>query len=295
MAKWTDDEKDILSRHYPTEGSMGCSMRLPSRKKQSIRVKAFEMGLKVDKGTVLGWRSNGRWTDEDNSVLLSHYQTDGVLGCMGRLKNKTEYSIAHQAKKLGLKIYKECSRPTGVPRRGVLGRTANGNPICKCPYHGECEHVEYKSLPSGRCVPCQKERDKGKKQSPYNKDVAKKWRQKRRKIPIHNYIDRMRRAIRKAFVRIGSGCKPGCFRHLSYSHKDLFDHIEGVRTEQKNRCPMCCKEYVGLGFDIDHVIPLCTAKTLEQVLGLFSLSNLSLLCPTCNRHVKRDKIVGENL
>ena len=45
------------------------------------------------------------------------------------------------------------------------------------------------------------------------------------------------------------------------------------------------------GWDIDHIIPLSTAITVEDVLKLNHYSNLQPLCSYTNRYVKRDLIL----
>ena len=43
-------------------------------------------------------------------------------------------------------------------------------------------------------------------------------------------------------------------------------------------------------WDIDHIIPLSTAKTEEEVLKLNHYSNLQPLCSYYNRFIKKDNI-----
>jgi hypothetical protein len=47
----------------------------------------------------------------------------------------------------------------------------------------------------------------------------------------------------------------------------------------------------GYGWDIDHIIPLSSAKTEEEILKLSYYSNLQPLCSKINRDEKRDNIV----
>lgn len=43
------------------------------------------------------------------------------------------------------------------------------------------------------------------------------------------------------------------------------------------------------GWDIDHIIPLSSAKTEEEIIKLNHFSNLQPLCSKANRDIKRDK------
>ncbi len=45
------------------------------------------------------------------------------------------------------------------------------------------------------------------------------------------------------------------------------------------------------GWDIDHIIPLCTAKNKEELIKLNHYSNLQPLCSYTNRNVKKGKIL----
>lgn len=44
------------------------------------------------------------------------------------------------------------------------------------------------------------------------------------------------------------------------------------------------------GWDIDHIIPISSAKTEEELIKLNHFSNLQPLCSKINRDIKRDKI-----
>ena len=43
----------------------------------------------------------------------------------------------------------------------------------------------------------------------------------------------------------------------------------------------------GYGWDLDHIIPICTAKTEEDVIRLSHYTNLQPLCSYVNRVIKR--------
>jgi len=82
-------------------------------------------------------------------------------------------------------------------------------------------------------------------------------------------------------------------KHLPYGSRELCEHLNNILKVQNNCCPMCNKSYNDIKFDIDHIIPTSSAKTKEDLLKLFDLNNLSLLCFYCNRYVKRNKIKGK--
>jgi hypothetical protein len=44
------------------------------------------------------------------------------------------------------------------------------------------------------------------------------------------------------------------------------------------------------GWDIDHIIPISSAKTEEEIIKLNHYTNLQPLCSKVNRYIKKDKI-----
>ena len=45
---------------------------------------------------------------------------------------------------------------------------------------------------------------------------------------------------------------------------------------------------INFGWDIDHIIPIASAKTEEEIIKLNHYTNLQPLCSYINRHIKRD-------
>ena len=52
-----------------------------------------------------------------------------------------------------------------------------------------------------------------------------------------------------------------------------------------------CNGELNYGWDIDHVIPLSSAKTKEEVIKLFHYTNLKPLCSYTNRYIKRNNLI----
>lgn len=67
VQKWTDNEIEILKKHYPTMGSAVVSM-LPGRNKKSIIAMACSMQIKY---------INDRWTPEEDEIIRKHYPSIG--------------------------------------------------------------------------------------------------------------------------------------------------------------------------------------------------------------------------
>jgi hypothetical protein len=44
------------------------------------------------------------------------------------------------------------------------------------------------------------------------------------------------------------------------------------------------------GWDIDHIIPLSSAKSKEELIKLHHYTNIQPLCSYVNRHLKRNKL-----
>ena len=44
------------------------------------------------------------------------------------------------------------------------------------------------------------------------------------------------------------------------------------------------------GWDIDHIIPISSAKTEDDILKLNHYTNLQPLCSYINRYIKRDSV-----
>lgn len=105
---------------------------------------------------------------------------------------------------------------------------------------------------------------------------------------LRKYKHRLRGSLRGLTLK--NNDKIGFSKYFPYNSRQLNDHLDNIRKNQSNSCPMCHKSYDEIKHEIDHIIPTSIAKTKRDLLKLFDLNNLSLLCYKCNRWAKRDKM-----
>ena len=85
----------------------------------------------------------------------------------------------------------------------------------------------------------------------------------------------------------------GTIETIGLSHKDFINYIESKFEPWMN-----WENYgkyngeLNYGWDIDHIIPLSSAKSEEEVYKLNYYSNLQPLCSYTNRYIKVDKIIN---
>ena len=125
-----------------------------------------------------------------------------------------------------------------------------------------------------------------------NKARVRKWRIGKTKERywsdgIYRLSSRLRSRLRGAMRGKKSGEGGSTFRRLGYSPIELYTSLcyGGPMP-----CPgLCGKMLSGIEHDteIDHVIPLATAKTEDEIYDLFRMSNLRLMCSSCNNHRPR--------
>lgn len=109
--------------------------------------------------------------------------------------------------------------------------------------------------------------------------VAKK--NKARKLdPLRNLEDRIRNIIYLNFKENGYIKSQNTFDLLGYSGQELYLHL---KNQLNHKCIICKKIKLTLkNCNIDHIIPMCSAKSKEDIIKLNKLENLRLLCKNCN-------------
>jgi 5-methylcytosine-specific restriction endonuclease McrA len=120
------------------------------------------------------------------------------------------------------------------------------------------------------------------------KAACSRRRDKRRRLdPKWNIVHRIRVSMNHHL----NGRIKGKLRHLDYSKEDLLYHINSKLEAYNYICPMCKKADLKQGYNVDHKIPICSAKNVDEVLALYALENLDVLCSHCNQVIKKDKLI----
>ena len=201
------------------------------------------------------------WKKEEDNILLQYYYEKGSAFC-AKLINRTRRSITNRIEKLNLKTI--VANSNGLPKKTIIKKISKNRCLSKCKIHGEEMHF------------CNNNRIK------YCLECTRTRAQK----PINKFANNLRNCIGKSFKRVRNKNdrhkRMGAFCYLSYTKEELYNYLENTRKLQENKCPSCDISYDKCVMSIDHVIPLIKAKTEQQVIDLFDLKNLNLICKSCN-------------
>ena len=118
---------------------------------------------------------------------------------------------------------------------------------------------------------------------------SKRDRAKRRESDVNVFSDRIRLSIWHACQNNGiSKVKGKTFSLLGYTKEALREHLSAFMGKA---CIVCNDTPIVRGsYHIDHIVPVCTATTIEDVIVLNRLENLRLICASCNlRKIADDK------
>lgn len=218
------------------------------------------------------------WTREEDRILKQFYLNKGVKYCSQKI-NRTTGSIASRAYEIGL----HSNITTGDKlKRRIIRKISLNKVLSLCKVHGETIHY-YRNNKIDYCLKCHGSR-KYPLTEEQRKDRNKKMREYR-KNPIINLSSKLRTLIGNALREISRDNNrktKGCFRNLDFTPRDLYNYLENTRELQNNKCPHCHTSYDKCEMNIEHAIPLSTAKTEQQVIDLFCLQNLNLMCKSCN-------------
>jgi len=132
--------------------------------------------------------------------------------------------------------------------------------------------------------------------------VKNAYRKNRRQTdPLYNLTHNIRALIKISFTEKGLNKNSKTSTILGCSFEDFKQHIEALWSHpnnlDENGNVWMNWDNKGLyngecyyGWDIDHVIPVSTGITEEEVMKLNHFTNLQPLCSKINRDVKKNKL-----
>jgi hypothetical protein len=252
--RWSKKEIELVQKFYKTKGLSWCSNNL-GRTKASVQRKAQYLNICIP--------SSKKWTQKEINILKQNYPNGGVDNCS---INRKPQAIRAKARKLGI----NCDSFTHPKTKERL----KGKMSFKCKKHGKVDfHIIPNKHMTPQCKLCRLNR-------------SREAYQKKSKNPLYKYRNRINSSFHRCLKTRGfsQSCK------LPYSSKQLHDYLENIKKKQGHKCPICKISYCDIKYDVDHIIPICTARTIKDIKKLFELKNLSILCWYCNRYVKRGKI-----
>ena len=120
-----------------------------------------------------------------------------------------------------------------------------------------------------------------------------RYNKRRKEEPLYKLTTNIRRTIRLTLKGNGYSKKSRSYDILGCSYEEFKQHLESLFKVWMNW------DNYGLyngeldyGWDIDHKIPLSSAKTEEDIIRLNHYTNLQPLCGKVNRVLKRDNIIN---
>lgn len=109
--------------------------------------------------------------------------------------------------------------------------------------------------------------------------------------PVFKSKEKIRLSIIKSIKRNGYSKNSSTKEIVGCSFEELKNHLESkFKTWMSWKNHGLYNGKFNYGWDIDHKIPLNSAKTEEELLKLCHYTNLQPLCSKVNRDIKRDKI-----
>lgn len=112
--------------------------------------------------------------------------------------------------------------------------------------------------------------------SKHKRELNEYERAKRKESPVFREIKRTRTELNRIIKRKDKASASFLLPHIGTDAQALWRYLL-VTWEEKYGKP-----WSGEKFHVDHIIPLCTAQTVEEVHTLFRYKNLRLLTPEDN-------------
>lgn len=139
-----------------------------------------------------------------------------------------------------------------------------------------------------------KDRINKNRNSDKNRQKANEYKKRRRSEDmVYRISHSLSGSLRNSLKRRGFSKKSQTYKALGCSFYEFKVYIE-----LKFESWMTWENYgkyngdFNYGWDIDHIIPISSAKNLEDIISLYHYTNLQPLCSKINRDIKMDKLIS---
>jgi hypothetical protein len=186
-----------------------------------------------------------------------HLRRQGCTKCSGKYR--------HSTKEIVNKLIETQNKRYDYSLVEYISSNVKINIICK-------RHGIFKQLP--------KDHKKG-SGCPHCFNEQRSIKQIKLKPDLRRLSNLIRDNINKSYKSKGFSKKTKTFRVLGCSWKQFKSHLENNKYEFK---------IIDSNLDLDHIIPISSAKTEEELIKLNHYSNFQLLPSYYNRYIKKDNI-----
>jgi len=156
------------------------------------------------------------------------------------------------------------------------------------------EFGKYKTQPDGKHYYCKSCHNENRVEwNKINPDRNKEFNRLRYHIKYNSdevYREKMRLQTRWSYF-LKNGRSPIMEPLIGCEYEELMNFINKYSVYYKGKADLKTtdEEYMKTHYDIDHIIPLSAAKSIEELHKLFHISNLQVISAWDNRRVKRAK------
>lgn len=125
-----------------------------------------------------------------------------------------------------------------------------------------------------------------------NESAKLRTRKRVENDPSYKLIKNIRKIISNGLERKNYSKKTKTYEILGCNHEEFKQHLESQWESWMDwsNYGKYKKDCFDCGWDIDHIIPISTGKTEEEIIKLSHYTNLQPLCSYTNRVIKKDKI-----
>jgi len=133
---------------------------------------------------------------------------------------------------------------------------------------------------------------RGKEYRENNKDKINQYYKKRRQCdPLYKLKQNLRTIIRTSIKKNGYKKLSKTELILGCSFEEFKNHLESkfqswMTWDNQGKY----NGELNYGWDVDHIIPVSSTKTQEEIIKLNHYTNLQPLCSKINRNIKKDKL-----